>query len=277
MAIQEQPLIGQGCTPYVPGTTNFSATDNMCVEAGDRVIVTAVTFQTPGGGNNITVDGTTNPGPLGPTFAYKPAYSRKEDPYALTAQFYHPSGSVGGNDGSTPTIRVDLQTLYCRWAGTVTIEGGDGPGPGPGTVLISFLWDRASRATHGWGTSFVSIITFAILWICHWLRNPLMAAGRAYQGDDHFPRVPVSSQGFVRHTLTFYLPGNDLGPGPVLQRPVAASYVWTPDGSNVILQAGAAGTPFTVSGDLSNPVPLSYYTTVKPTVKGQTIIFGIDI
>lgn len=123
-----------------------------CVSAHDRFILKAMTFTHPGAGSDIVPD---DDGYM-PHLAYYPGYDRDADPAAGARAAdempaYAPrdareaaehDGYVFGNDIPVPVIRVDLGSLFCRWAGNVQIEGGSGPGSPDGDLTITWIWDR---------------------------------------------------------------------------------------------------------------------------------------
>lgn len=254
MAIQNDPqAAAPTVTPYVPGTTQFAAMGNQCVEAGDRVIWTSTAYETLNAANTVRPDADH----FLPHFVYRPAYSRLQDPDDPTVTTSNPRESVGGNAGGTPAIRVDFGPLYCPWAGNLQIEGGTGPGAPFGNLLITWLWDRARRDRLKWYEVFASIMHAAVY------AQPL--------NPERMPRVPTNQRGFTRQTLTFY----NIAAGTRIPRPVCAQSVWTPDAQSLALDTGPGSLTAIAVGSFGWPIYLGPFTFVTPVAAISVLTFGI--
>lgn len=253
MAIQPQPPPDPNfVTRYVPGTEQFAAMGNLCVEAGDRLIWTGQTYD-PHGVFPAPPTVVPDADHLMPHWAYRPAYSRLQPPDAPEVSVTNPLESVGGNNGSTPVIRVDFGPLYCPWAGQVQIEGG----AGGFELFITWIWERARRDRLKWWETMTTIIFSGV----HGLPRD----------DVRMPRVPTNQRGFSHQTLTFYnVPG-----GTRIARPSCAQSVWTPNALTLRLDTGAGSFSSLAVESFGLPVALGPFTFVSPTAQATVLTFGI--
>jgi hypothetical protein len=277
MAIQGDPPVstGQLALPYTLGNRAFI--QPICVAAGDR-LMNVGTQPTTGGvdGGDVVPDGTAGMGAgYSPHWAYRPAWKRTED---LADP---PLGGVlfdglNGNAAVGPTIRVDLQHLYCPWAGVVTVEGGATPAgqPAPTILLISYAWDQQGRQRQRWEDTVVRLATMV---------RQFFSPFGIFKGEPlKFPRLPFDMRfpaDVNSHTLTFFNALDSNGNPLPVQRPALATTVWTPDPQVLVLDNGPGTTPSIVRvNGQSNRTELGQYTRVRITGSiTSPIIFGINL
>ncbi len=141
------PNQGDLILKYVVGTTTAFPgvhSDGQCggIRAGDRLIIKAITPEDPAT-FNIVPDAN---GYL-PHLAMYLAGNRFGDPDSPSPEGRPMifAGRAFGNDTQQDVYRVDLGSVFCRWACSVFVEGGKAdPTPGAtSTLLISYTWDRA--------------------------------------------------------------------------------------------------------------------------------------
>jgi hypothetical protein len=266
------PPLAVTYTPVVPGVP-LNPPENVCVYAGDRIILVSETLTNPAGAMqpDVVPDGTAGQGAgYMPHWVYRPYWCRRQDvfdpPVDAGGNVVKLYDGVNGPAGVGPTIRVDLQYLYCPWAGTVTIEGGSGPPSGIACpILLSFLWDQQARQRSGWWGTAAEI-------------------ARRIRGETRnwspvkMPRFPVDARLAARMTLTFY---NAFAGGRALsiERPECASSVWTPDQQVLILDNGPGTTSVTVTvNGESNRAELGCFSRVTANAGNVAmIIFGIEL
>jgi len=270
MAVNEDASPIPNFLTYTPGLKQWI--QPICVEAGDRLYLAApMVLQDPQGlgGADVVPDGTAAQG-IGymPHWAYRPIWMRQQDVNAPPAPGTKLADGLNGIASVGSTIRVDLGELYCPWAGTVTIEGGQGPliagvRTNAFPLTVAYGWDQKSRQHQRWWWP-TSVETI----------NRLLGLP-APPAHGRLPRVPTDARLLIRHTLTFW----NCPDGTPIQRPAFATSVWTPDQQGLILDNGV-GTTFTVVrvfGE-ANRAPLGAYNRIV-TVGGTNhcIICGIDL
>jgi len=226
---------------YQPGTQNFPALGTCGCVHGDTWILKKIT----GPGTKKVV-----PDENGflPHLAIYPATSYLKDPREVPVK----PGYSFTNDKFPPVLRVDLASVYMRWAGSVQVEGGmiaGGAPPDPSTIIsYTFYWDR------------------------QWVLNEAEGSVRRYM------MAPV---GFIRHTFTMYnVGGTDPASGtPIyLERPMCASRVWTPDAVPITASFGTGGaTTAVLNSDFAQPVPIGPFTHLSTPAKVGVLVFELDL
>ncbi len=251
-------------TSGAAGATGFQP---ICVHAGDRLYLVS---QTPNG--TVIPDGTADFGAgFMPHWVYRPLWPRTEDagdpPFdPLTGAIDHKFDGLNGNSAEGPEIRVDLEYLYCPWAGTVKIEGGRGLVDPITIIQIAYAWDQGARQRGGWWTFFMEMMN-------------RLNGGVRRNTPIRVPRIPVDARLLLPHTLTFWNAFNDGGAPLSIKRPQMSDSVWTPDSQQLVMDNGAGTGSTTVrTNGYGNRAPLGPYSRVTAVSNSVgCIIFGVTL
>lgn len=263
MAIEkDQTLTTANSARYNPNSGVFSA-GNICVEAGDRIWFVSMQFATPGSGNDVTKDASG----YFPHFVYRPIELFVQDPRDAIS-INKPLYGVHGF-GPPKTLRFDLASFYCPWAGEVSIEGGDGPVGENGDLLIQYIWDRSPQQRLSWWQTLVEIVATG-LGFGNGSQNPL----------SRLPRIPVEMRSLTRQTLTFYnVTPTDTSDGTIparVQRPSGARGVWTPDAQTLTADFGFGTTSAVLESRHAQPIPLGPFLYVTTGIVLGSLVFEIE-
>lgn len=232
-----------------PGSQNFPGIQNPgnCgAEVGDILIIKSVKALAPGGAFVPDSNG------YMPHLAIYPGSNELADPNhetkgapGQTNKHTAVPGWPWSNDQSEPCIRVNLGTVFLRWnCGSIQIEGGaigvGGAGGKANTIAITYLWDR-----------------------------PKILERVGVQRH-----VPT---GVKTHRFTLWNITQASGAPLIIQRPLCAARVWTPDLVTIQGNIGIYQMPLNFNNPQSVPLdcgPAESFTVPSGT---SSLIFELDL